>query len=97
MTSPADNPGEQERIVVYWRPGCGYCRSLRRQLDHHGVAHDLVNIWEHPDGAAFVRSVARGYETVPTVAVGLVALVNPSFDALMAVVNQQRATPAHEG
>jgi hypothetical protein len=35
------------------------------------------NIWENPGASAFVRSVAGGNETVPTVAVGSVALVNP--------------------
>ncbi|MGE0305934.1 MAG: NrdH-redoxin, partial [Acidimicrobiia bacterium] len=49
---------------------------------------DLVNIWDDPEGAAFVRSVARGYETVPTVSIGPEALVNPSFHALMAVASE---------
>lgn len=85
VPEPSEPPDTSVRIVVYWRPRCGYCGSLRRQLDHHGVEHDLVNIWEDPDGAAFVRSVARGNETVPTVSVGSEALVNPNFHALMAV------------
>ncbi|HEY4331792.1 MAG TPA: glutaredoxin domain-containing protein, partial [Ilumatobacteraceae bacterium] len=59
---------EQNGITVYWRPGCGFCSTLLRQLDHLAVPYALVNIWQEPDGAAFVRSVARGNETVPTVA-----------------------------
>ena len=37
------------------------------------------NIWENPDDAAIVRSIADGNETVPTVIVGPVGLVNPSL------------------
>jgi mycoredoxin len=65
-------------ITVYWRPGCGYCSGLFRQLDRLQVPYRAVDIWQEPEGAAFVRSVARGNETVPTVAIGSVALVNPS-------------------
>jgi hypothetical protein len=50
----------------------------------------LVNIWEDPEAAAFVRSVARGNETVPTVTVGDVALVNPSVGELQRVLDAGR-------
>ena len=69
---------EHSDITVYWRPGCGYCSGLFRQLDRLQVSYAKVDIWQEPEGAAFVRSVARGSETVPTVAIGSVALVNPS-------------------
>ncbi len=36
------------------------------------------NIHENQDDAALVRSVADGNETVPTVVIGNVALVNPT-------------------
>jgi mycoredoxin len=65
-------------ITVYWRPGCGFCAGLFRQLDSLHVPYARVNIWDDPSGAEFVRSVARGNETVPTVAIGSVAMVNPS-------------------
>ena len=64
--------------IFYWRPGCGFCTSLRSQLRSLGVQLVERNIWEDPSAAAFVRSVANGNETVPTVAVGERALVNPS-------------------
>ena len=64
--------------VVYWRPGCPFCTRLIAGLDDADVAYDQVNIWESPEGAAFVRSVANGNETVPTVLLGDVAHVNPS-------------------
>ncbi|MCU1399561.1 MAG: (Rhomboid family) [Acidimicrobiales bacterium] len=71
-------------ITVYWRPGCGFCAGLFRQLDKLQVPYETVNIWDEPSGAAFVRSVARGNETVPTVAVGPVSMVNPSAREVLA-------------
>ena len=73
-------------IVVYWRPGCGFCRMLFRSLDRAELAYETVDIWDDPEAAAIVRSVARGYETVPTVFVGDVALVNPSVDEIVAAM-----------
>lgn len=55
-------------LEVFWRPGCGYCSSLRRALREAGVDARWRNIWDDPDAAAYVRSVANGNETVPTVA-----------------------------
>ncbi len=71
MTDPA--------ITVYWRPGCGFCRRLFDQLDAHGLSVERRNIWEDLEAATFVRSVADGNETVPTVQIGSRALVNPTF------------------
>jgi mycoredoxin len=76
----SSEPAPSNTITVYWRPGCGFCAALRRDLDRAGLAYDEINIWEHPDAAAFVRSVANGNETVPTVTVGSVSVVNPSVD-----------------
>jgi mycoredoxin len=42
------------------------------------MVYEEVNIWESPDAAAFVRSVANGNETVPTVTVGTKSVVNPT-------------------
>ncbi|MGE0140889.1 MAG: glutaredoxin domain-containing protein [Ilumatobacteraceae bacterium] len=72
-------------IVVYWRPGCGFCSALIHQLEANRVPHRRVNIWEDLRGAATVRAAARGNETVPTVAVGAVTLVNPGLDDVLAV------------
>jgi mycoredoxin len=73
-------------VVVHWRPGCGFCASLMRQLDQAGLTYDRVDIWEDEDGAAYVRSVAGGNETVPTVRVGDQAFVNPSASELLQLV-----------
>lgn len=82
LPHPSTDSGE---IIVYWRPGCPFCSSLRSGLRCSGVAFREVNIWEHPAAAAFVRSVARGNESVPTVSVGSVNLVNPSTKAVLNV------------
>ena len=65
-------------VTVYWRPGCPFCRSLRRGLKQTGLPTQEVNIWSDPEAAAFVRTHAGGNETVPTVAIGQSVLVNPS-------------------
>lgn len=65
-------------MVVYWRPGCPYCMKPRLRLRFSGLTYSEVNIWRNPDAAAFVRSVADGNETVPTVTVAGHAMVNPS-------------------
>jgi glutaredoxin-like protein len=69
--------GTAPKIELYWRPGCPFCGLLRRGLSRAGIVFEAHNIWEEPDAAAFVRSVAGGNETVPTVSVGGRALVNP--------------------
>jgi mycoredoxin len=73
-------------VVVHWRPGCGFCGSLLRGLERTGVPFERRDIWQDEDAAAFVRSVAGGNETVPTVRIVDVALVNPSVtDVLLEV------------
>lgn len=73
-------------VLIHWRPGCGFCSSLFRGVEEVGLEHERVNIWEDAEGAAFVRSVADGNETVPTVRVGDVALVNPTTRQLLQAV-----------
>ncbi len=70
-------------VTFYWRPGCGFCSSLRRRLVAAGVALDERDIWADEEAAAFVRSVARGNETVPTVVVAGQALVNPPAERVL--------------
>lgn len=75
-------------ISFYWRPGCGFCMRLGRALDRLGVPVVRRNIWDEPQAAAFVRSVADGSETVPTVVVGEHSMVNPSLDQVVAALHQ---------
>jgi mycoredoxin len=49
------------------------------------VQYQTANIWEDPEAAATVRSIARGNETVPTVTLGDAGLVNPDLHEIMAV------------
>lgn len=87
---PESGSDQAPAITVYWRPGCPFCGMLFRKLERDQVAHTRVNIWEDPDAAAVVRSIARGNETVPTVVVqpldgtDPVGLVNPSVDEILA-------------
>lgn len=56
-----------DRLTVYRRDHCGYCRMLERSLQAAGVDYDRRDIYEDPAAAEFVRSVNGGNETVPTV------------------------------
>ena len=92
MDSPA--PDDLAEITVYWRPGCWFCNRLLDGLHRAGVTPQLRNIWEDPEAAAFVRSVARGNETVPTVTAGDAVLVNPSPAQVLAAA--QAGEPARD-
>ena len=75
---------------MYWRPGCGFCAALRSGLDRAGIGYDAVNIWDDESAAAFVRSVANGNETVPTLTIdgpsGSFSMVNPSVAEVAAAL-----------
>ena len=85
MSDPAATPP----VTVYWRPGCGFCAGLFRGLERTGLAHERVNIWEDEAAASHVRSVANGNETVPTVVVGDVTMVNPSAAAVLDAIRAE--------
>jgi mycoredoxin len=68
---------DEGTAIVYWRPGCQFCLRLRVRLGADGRRASWVNIWADEDGAAAVRSVAGGNETVPTVVIAGEATVNP--------------------
>jgi mycoredoxin len=86
----ADHKG----VVVYWRPGCSYCMKLRTRLRFTRLHYSEVNIWRDPEAAAFVRSVADGNETVPTVTVAGRAMVNPSKRQLVEAIKTHLPSPA---
>lgn len=75
-------------IELYWRPGCPFCMVLRNRLARTRLPLHEINIWENPDAAAKVRSVAGGNETVPTVFVGDHAMVNPSVNQVLAAIRE---------
>jgi mycoredoxin len=76
-------------VRFYWRPGCVFCANLRRQLERARVTYRAINIWDDPQAATTVRSVAGGNETVPTVIIGSRALVNPSLKAVLNAVRTE--------
>ncbi|GAA3344510.1 hypothetical protein GCM10020358_48090 [Amorphoplanes nipponensis] len=65
------------RAIVYWRPGCPFCVRLRATLGGAARRAHWVDIWRDPEGAAAVRAVADGNETVPTVVLAGTPYVNP--------------------
>jgi mycoredoxin len=73
-------------VDFYWRPGCGFCMRLERNLSRAGITMRKYNIWNEPAAAAEVREWARGNETVPTVVIGDVGLVNPTADDVFGVL-----------
>jgi mycoredoxin len=90
-TGPSTEPDDAPRspVTVYWRPGCLSCSSLLRGLERWGLPFERVDIWEDPEAAAVVRSVTGGAETVPTVLVDDLALVNPSTRDVLRVVAER--------
>ena len=76
-------------VRIYWRPGCVFCARLRLALWLRRLPAEWINIWRNPEGAAFVRSVADGNETVPTVVIDGQAFVNPPPREVVAAVRRQ--------
>jgi mycoredoxin len=77
---------EQDEVVIYWRPDCVFCLNLLSRLAFTRLHYKKVDIRKDPGARAFVRSVADGNETVPTVVVAGRALVNPSKRQLIDAV-----------
>lgn len=69
---------EDGKAIVYWRPGCPFCMRLRATLGRTARRAHWVDIWRDPEGAAAVRAVADGNETVPTVILAGEPHVNPN-------------------
>ncbi|MFI7012391.1 glutaredoxin domain-containing protein [Streptomyces sp. NPDC050145] len=78
------------RPVVYWRPGCAYCLRLRARLGRRARRVHWVDIWRDPEGAAAVRAVNGGDETVPTVVVAGRAHTNPAPEWVREQITAQR-------
>ena len=76
-TTHAEAVANGSRVVVYWRAGCPFCVRLRRAVRREADRAAWVDIWRDPEGAAYVRSVNHGNETVPTVVIDGVPHTNP--------------------
>jgi mycoredoxin len=86
--------GELCPVTLYWRPRCPYCVRLRWQLRRSGLVVREVNIWTDAAAAARVREITGGDETVPTVQIGSVALVNPTKAQVLAAAADCGRGPA---
>lgn len=89
---------QADAVIVYTRPGCPFCTSLRAGLKRQGLDFTEVDIWKDPDAATTVRSLADGNETVPTVVVGRWSAVNPATNEVMGAVGEHAPAllPDHE-
>jgi peroxiredoxin/glutaredoxin len=98
-TAEVEADGEAQEVHVYWRPGCPFCMTLRHQLRRVGLPTVEHDIWSDPDAAAIVRSHAGGNETVPTVVIGDLALVNPGAATVVSRAKEAGvvATPKPHG
>ena len=72
-------------VIVYWRPGCGFCHKLFQRFDRAGLERTERNIWDDPEAREQLRAYAGGNETVPTVVVGGQVLVNPRPEEVIAL------------
>ena len=65
---------------MYTTPWCGHCHRLRHQLDHEGIAYDVVDIEQQPEAVQIVEDANAGLHTVPTmVYLDGTAQTNPSL------------------
>jgi mycoredoxin len=75
-------------LTMYSTSWCGFCRSLKNQLQREGIEYLEVNIEQTPDAADFVMSVNGGNQTVPTLHFPNGAtLTNPSIAQVKAQLN----------
>ncbi|HAX06191.1 MAG TPA: NrdH-redoxin [Acidimicrobiaceae bacterium] len=77
-----------QEVTIFWRPGCGFCMALERQLADSDLTIHFRNIWEDHEAAEFVRAHAQGNEIVPTVQVGETVMVNPTAGDVLSVANK---------
>lgn len=85
-------PESERPVVVYWRPGCGFCQRLKFALGADGERATWVNIWQDAEAAAYVRSVNDGNETVPTVVIDGIPHTNPQADLVKAALQGGAST-----
>jgi len=85
----ADMSESTPEVLVYVRPGCPFCTTLRAGLLRSGLEFRELDIWQDPGAAAAVRAVADGNETVPTVNIGDRWMVNPSTKQVLTAVTAE--------
>lgn len=55
-------------ITLYTKPDCQQCVMTKRQLDAHGIPHEVRDVTQDPDAHAFVTGL--GYSAAPVVHAG---------------------------
>jgi glutaredoxin len=76
-------PARERAVVVYWRPGCGFCARLSSVLEPVRDRAQWVNIWQDDAARDFVRTVNNGNEVVPTVVIDGEPHANPDPEAVL--------------
>ena len=87
---PQPGPDLSGEVLLYWRPGCGASSFMGPRLAKLGIPVREINIWEDPSAAAVVRSLSGGFESVPTVVVAGLAMVEPPVSEVIKAI-QARA------
>lgn len=85
----SDSTADITGVEYYWRPGCPFCMGLERGLNKANIPLNRHNIWDDPKAAEHVRSVADGNETVPTVTIDGVSMVNPSARQVIDLLSEK--------
>jgi mycoredoxin len=94
--SVSENPAAVT-VEVFWRPGCPYCSSLRKDLARRGIDATWRNIWQDDQARSQVRAANQGNETVPTVRIGTEILTNPSGARIAQLTGRSADTPTRTG
>ncbi len=71
--------------------------NLERSLEKIDLPLNKLNIWDNPEYAAKVRSIADGNETVPTLVIGDVSMVNPNPGQVLQALQSEAPELIPEG
>jgi mycoredoxin len=57
-------------VEIFIKPGCPYCRALKRKLEHDGTAYAEHNAQDDPAALQRMLSLNGGQRNVPTIVIG---------------------------
>jgi mycoredoxin len=66
VTTSSFDPAATTDLTMFTTTWCGFCRTLKRQLDDADIAFTEIDIEQTPGAAEFVAQVNGGNRTVPT-------------------------------
>ena len=78
---------ETNSVLVFgtsWCPGCHLAKAI---LEGANVDYEFVNIDAHAESAEKVMAMNGGKRLVPTIVIGEDIYSNPSYDELVAALN----------